>query len=57
MHRISSWPGRGAHPADGKPVEPVDDVRQSRELAFLIGSSDEAVETFIAHCDVAARDC
>ena len=41
---------------DGEPVEPVDDLRQARELAFLIGSSDEAVETFIAHCDVAARD-
>jgi hypothetical protein len=27
-----------------------------RELARLIRSSDESVETCIAHCDVAARD-
>jgi hypothetical protein len=41
---------------DGEPMEPVDDLRQARELALLICSSDEAVETFIAHCDIAARD-
>jgi hypothetical protein len=29
---------------------------QARELAMLICSSEEAIETFIAHCDVAARD-
>ncbi|MGY4365260.1 hypothetical protein ACVW1A_001325 [Bradyrhizobium sp. LB1.3] len=33
-----------------------DDLRQARELALLICKSEEAVETFIAHCDVAARD-
>ncbi len=32
------------------------DLRQTRELASLICASDEAVDTFIAHCDVAARD-
>jgi hypothetical protein len=37
-------------------VQPVDDLRQARELAMLICSSEDAVETFIAHCDVAARD-
>jgi hypothetical protein len=41
---------------EGEPVTPVDDLRQTRELAMLICSSDEAIETFIAHCDVAARD-
>jgi hypothetical protein len=41
---------------DGKPAQPADDLRQARELALLTCSSDEAVETFIEHCDVAARD-
>lgn len=41
---------------DGEPVAPADDLRQARELAMLICSSEEAIETFIAHCDVAARD-
>ena len=39
-----------------EPVTPVDDLRQARELAMLICRSEEAIETFIAHCDVAARD-
>jgi hypothetical protein len=34
----------------------VDDLRQARELAMLICTSEEAIETFIAHCDVAAWD-
>jgi hypothetical protein len=34
----------------------ADDLRQARELAMLICTSEEAIETFIAHCDVAARD-
>ncbi|WP_027527042.1 hypothetical protein [Bradyrhizobium sp. Ec3.3] len=34
----------------------VDDVRQARELALLICKSEDAVESFIAHCDIAARD-
>ena len=33
-----------------------DDLRQARELALLICRSEEAIDTFIAHCDVAARD-
>jgi hypothetical protein len=41
---------------EGEPVTPVDDLRQARELGLLICSSEEAIETFIAHCDVAARD-
>jgi hypothetical protein len=41
---------------DGEPAVPADDLRQARELANLICASDEAVETFIAHCDVVARD-
>jgi hypothetical protein len=39
-----------------EPAMPADDLRQARELAILICSSEEAIETFIAHCDVAARD-
>src|SRR3984885_10945244 len=42
--------------SDSEPVPPVDDLRQARELAMLICSSEEAIETFIAHCDVAAWD-
>jgi hypothetical protein len=41
---------------EGDPTPPLDDLRQARELAVLICSSEEAIETFIAHCDVAARD-
>ena len=35
---------------------PADDLRQARELALLFCKSEEAIETFVAHCDVAARD-
>jgi hypothetical protein len=41
---------------ESEPAMPADDLRQARELAMLICSSEEAIETFIAHCDVAARD-
>jgi hypothetical protein len=41
---------------DGESAVPADDLRQARELASLMCSSEEAVETFIAHCDTAARD-
>lgn len=41
---------------EDEPCEPIDDLRQARELALLICSSDEAIETFLAHCDVVARD-
>jgi hypothetical protein len=37
------------------PAPPADDLRQARELAMLICQSEEAIKTFIAHCDVAAR--
>jgi hypothetical protein len=40
----------------GDAAPPADDLRQARELAMLICTSEEAIETFIAHCDVAARD-
>jgi hypothetical protein len=40
----------------GAAAPPADDLRQARELALLICRSEEAIETFIAHCDVAARD-
>jgi hypothetical protein len=42
--------------SDSEPVSPVDDLRQARELAMLICTSKEAIETFIAHCNVAAWD-
>ena len=41
---------------EDEPAPPADDLRQARELAMLICTSEEAIETFIAHCDVAARD-
>ncbi|MCA6097632.1 hypothetical protein [Bradyrhizobium australafricanum] len=41
---------------DEEPVVPTDDLRQARELAMLICSSEEAIDAFIAHCDLAARD-
>ncbi|UPK39359.1 hypothetical protein IVB18_20315 [Bradyrhizobium sp. 186] len=42
--------------SDGNPEPPADDPRQARELALLFCKSEEAIETFVAHCDVAARD-
>jgi hypothetical protein len=42
--------------SDGDPEPPLGDLRQARELALLFCKSDEAIETFIEHCDVAARD-
>ncbi|WP_172628177.1 hypothetical protein [Bradyrhizobium ivorense] len=41
---------------DGEPAAPVNDLYQARELARLICTSDEAIDAFIGHCDVAARD-
>jgi hypothetical protein len=41
---------------DEDPTLPVDDLRQPRELALLICKNGEAVETFSARSDVAARD-
>ncbi|MGO4506230.1 hypothetical protein AB4Z51_04360 [Bradyrhizobium sp. 2TAF36] len=41
---------------DGDPAVPADDLRQARELAWLICKTEEAIETFLAHCGVAARD-
>jgi hypothetical protein len=57
-HCIELMAGRAAEAMllDGEPVAPADDLRQARELAMLICTSEEAIETFIAHCDVAARD-
>jgi hypothetical protein len=39
---------------DGEPVRPMISGRRANSLSIC--SSDEAVKTFIAHCDVAARD-
>jgi hypothetical protein len=41
---------------EGEPVPPADDSRQARELALLTCKSEEAIGSFLAHCDVAARD-
>jgi hypothetical protein len=41
---------------DGEVSASADDLRQARELAMLICSSDLAIDTFIAHCNIAARD-
>ncbi|MGY8682872.1 hypothetical protein Q2941_34625 [Bradyrhizobium sp. UFLA05-153] len=41
---------------DGEPAAPADDVRQARELALLFCKSEEAIDSFLAHCNVAARD-
>ncbi|MTV16758.1 MULTISPECIES: hypothetical protein [Bradyrhizobium] len=41
---------------EGEPPAPIDDLRQARELAVLICSSDEALDALILHCDLAARD-
>jgi hypothetical protein len=51
-HCIELMAGRAAERMllDDEPVEPADDLRQARELVMLICSSEEAIETFIAHC-------
>ncbi|WP_076858183.1 hypothetical protein [Bradyrhizobium mercantei] len=41
---------------DGEPPVPIDDLRQARELTTLISASDEALDAFILHCDLTARD-
>lgn len=41
---------------NGEPAVPADDLRQARELALLICKSDQAIESFLAHCDIAAHD-
>ncbi|APG06969.1 hypothetical protein BKD09_01385 [Bradyrhizobium japonicum] len=58
-HCIELAAGRAAERmllGDGDARSGVDDLRQARELALLICKSEEAVETFLAHCEVAARD-
>jgi hypothetical protein len=57
-HCIELMAGRAAEAMllEDTPAPPADDLRQARELALLICHSEEAIETFIAHCDVAARD-
>jgi hypothetical protein len=57
-HCIELMAGRAAERMllDAAPAPPTDDIRQARELAMLICTSEEAIETFLAHCDVVARD-
>jgi hypothetical protein len=58
-HCIELMAGRAAERMllsndDARPAG--DDLRQARELGLLICRSEEAIDTFISHCDVAARD-
>lgn len=58
-HCIELTAGRAAERmllGDNESRSALDDLRQARELALLFCKSEEAIETFIAHCDVAARD-
>lgn len=57
-HTVELMAGRAAERIllDREPAPPVDDLRQARELALLICKSEESIESFVAHCDVAARD-
>jgi hypothetical protein len=57
-HCIELMAGRAAEAIllDGEPAPPADDLRQARELAMLFCTSEDAIKSFIAHCDVAARD-
>jgi hypothetical protein len=41
---------------EDEPAPPADDLRQARELTLLICKSEEAIESFLTHCDIAARD-
>jgi hypothetical protein len=57
-HAIEFLAGRAAEHMllDQELVGHADDLRRARELALLICKSDEAIETFLGHCAVAARD-
>jgi hypothetical protein len=57
-HCIELMAGRAAERMllDDQHAPPADDLRQARQLAMLICTSEEAIETFIVHCDIAARD-
>jgi hypothetical protein len=57
-HCIELMAGRTAEAMllQGEQSPPADDLRQARELSMLVCSSEEAIESFIAHCEVAARD-
>lgn len=57
-HCIELMAGRAAERLffDGEPAGPIDDLRQARELALLFCKSEEAIESFLMHCDLAARD-
>ena len=58
-HCIELMAGPAAEPmllGDDDAPPAGDALRQVRELALLICRSEQAIETFIARCDVAARD-
>ncbi|MDH2348622.1 MULTISPECIES: hypothetical protein [unclassified Bradyrhizobium] len=56
--RIEFLAGRAAERMllDGEPAVPADDLRQARELALPICKSEQAIESFLAHCDIVAHD-
>lgn len=57
-HCVELMAGRAAERMllENEPVPPVDDLRQARELALLFCKSEEAIESFLTHCEVTARD-
>lgn len=57
-HCVELMAGRAAEGMllENEPVPQVDDLRQARELARLFCKSEEAVKSFLTHCEVAARD-
>ena len=59
-HCIELAAGRAAERmmlgGDANSSSAADDVRQMRELTLLMYKSEHALETFISHCDAAARD-
>lgn len=57
-HCIELMAGRAAERIllDDEPAPPADDLRQARELALLFCRSEKAVGSFVAHCEIAARD-
>jgi hypothetical protein len=58
-HCIELMAGRAAERmllGDDDTLPTGDDHRQARELALLICRSEQAIDTFISHCDAAAGD-
>jgi hypothetical protein len=52
----AGWAAERMLSGDDDSRSALDDLRQARELALLFCKSEEAIDTFILHCDAAARD-